>query len=56
MFQCNYYAKESEQVNDKYCNGWMHAVLNKILTMMCLAPKNKKNTPLFVDKVCYREL
>ena len=43
MFKCNCYVKQSERLNEKYCNGRMHAVLNKIPTMMCLA-KNKQTT------------
>ena len=29
MFKCNCYVNQFERVNEKYCNGWMHAVLNK---------------------------
>ena len=38
------YVKQSERVNEKYCNGRMHAVLNESPrpTMMCLARKEKK--------------
>ena len=38
------YVKQSERVNEKYCNGRMHAVLNESPrpTMMCLARKEKR--------------
>ena len=42
MFKCNCYVNQFERVNEKYCNGWMHAVLNKSPTLMCLAKKKKK--------------
>ena len=42
MFKSNCYVKQSERVNEKYCNGRMQAVLNKIPTRMRLA-KEKEN-------------
>ena len=45
MFKCNGYVKQSERVNeknDKYCNGRMHAALNKSPATKCLEEKKKQ--------------
>ena len=42
VFKCNCYVKRSERVNEKHCNGWMHAVLNESPTEMYLAKKERK--------------
>jgi len=45
MLNCNGYVKQSERVNEKnemYCNGRMHAALNKSPATMCLKEKEKK--------------
>ena len=48
MFKCNRYVKESERVNDKYCDGQMHVVLNKSPTMMCLAKKKQEKKDIVI--------
>ena len=47
MFKCNGYVKQAQRVNEKnekYCNGRMHAVLNKSPTITCLAKQTNKQT------------
>ena len=46
MFNCNGYIKQSERLNKKnenYCNGRMHAALNKSPATMCLQQQNNNN-------------
>ena len=59
MFKCNCYVKQFERVNEKHCNGWMHAVLNKkphndVLGKNENKPKQKTNkakNKLFFEKL-----
>ena len=53
MFKRNCYVKESERVNGKYCDGRMHAVLNKSTTMMCLAKKKQKKKDTVIIIIYY---